>query len=46
MREFFAQGWETGPYFRTQRTVIDVAIDNNSPRLSSPHTHTASCATG
>jgi hypothetical protein len=30
MREFFAQSWKTSPDFRTQRTILEVAIDNNS----------------
>jgi hypothetical protein len=43
MREFFAQGWKTNPYIRTQRTILDGAIDDNSPTLIAAHPHGILC---
>jgi hypothetical protein len=42
MREFFAQGWKPSPYFRTQRTVIEGAI-NDSKTLIAAHPHGILC---
>jgi hypothetical protein len=43
MREFFAQGWTTSPYFRTQRTVIEAPIKDNSKTLIAAHPHGILC---
>jgi hypothetical protein len=43
MREFFAQGWMTNPYFRTQRTIIEAPINDTSKTLIDAHPHGILC---